>query len=68
MQVDESNGSRQQPLQQRAPDGDVHMEEDVSRMTYIQAPKDEPANLDMSSFDKPNESQASDSLKKDFEI
>lgn len=25
---------------------------EISRMTYIQAPKDEPLNLDMSAFDK----------------
>mmetsp|Transcript_13029 Transcript_13029/g.20213 ORF Transcript_13029/g.20213 Transcript_13029/m.20213 type:complete len:189 (+) Transcript_13029:1077-1643(+) len=44
-------------------------DEDVSRMTYIQAPKDEPANLDMSAFDKPNvQMQGADNTKKDFEI
>lgn len=28
--------------------GEDKPEEDISRMTYIKAPKDEPANLDMS--------------------
>ena len=27
--------------------------EDVSRMTYVRAPKDEPVDLDMSAFDRP---------------
>jgi hypothetical protein len=42
--------------------------EDISRMTYIQAPKDEPLNLDMSAFDRPSDNEAADNQKKDIEI
>lgn len=31
---------------------DSQFNDEVSRMTYIQAPKDEPLNLDMSAFDR----------------
>jgi hypothetical protein len=42
--------------------------EDISRMTYIQAPKDEPVNLDMSAFDRPSDNENAESQKKDIEI
>lgn len=47
----------------------------MSRMTYVQAPKDEPLNLNMSEFDKPqiqhssfNNEQQIENQKKDIDI
>jgi hypothetical protein len=40
--------------------------DETCRTTYVQAPKDEPINLDMSAFDRPAEGE--ETQKKDIEI